>query len=144
MVEFLIYYCCKLQIFFKRIPFIFSKKITKNLLQFLGGCNQAGCTEMAQMQCTKFDENALNCNSGSRLFKMNLYDMIDAYRTCAIGSLTCLTWLTHTLFLPSKWNLYPKIPFWPKNDSEKWSRIIYFEIRPCRKIASALLWSKRK
>ena len=26
-------------------------------------------------------------------------------------SLTRFTWLIHTLFLPSKWNLYPKIPF---------------------------------
>ena len=25
--------------------------------------------------------------------------------------LTCLTWLIHTSCLPSKWNLYPKIPF---------------------------------
>ena len=76
-----------MQIFFKGIPFIFSKKITKNLLQFLRGCNQAGCTEIAHMQCTKFDENALNCNSGARLFKMNLYHMMHiAYYTCAIGS----------------------------------------------------------
>ena len=42
---------------------------------------------MAQMQCTKFDENALNCNSGARLFKMNLYHMMHiAYCTCEIGS----------------------------------------------------------
>ena len=25
-------------------------------------------------------------------------------------------WLIHKLLLPSKWNLYPKIPFLPKND----------------------------
>ena len=27
-----------------------------------------------------------------------------------------------------------KYNFWPKNDSEKWSRKIYFEIPPCGKI----------
>ena len=35
-----------------------------------------------------------------------------------------------TPFLPSKWNLN----FWPKNDSEKWSRQIHFEIPPCGKM----------
>ena len=33
--------------------------------------------------------------------------------------LTGLTWPIHTLFLTSKWNLYKKLQFWPKNDGEK-------------------------
>jgi hypothetical protein len=33
--------------------------------------------------------------------------------------LTGLTWLIHTLFLTSKWNLYKKLQFWPKNDGKK-------------------------
>ena len=39
--------------------------------------------------------------------------------------LTRLTWLIHTLFLPSKWNLYLKWHFRSKNDGEKWSRKNY-------------------
>ena len=50
--------------------------------------------------------------------------------------LTRLTWLIHTSFLPSKWNLYPKIQFWPKNKSEKWTRKNIFEISPCWRLLS--------
>ena len=52
------------------------------------------------------------------------------------SSLTRLTRLNHTLFLPSKWNLYSKIQFWPKIDGEKWSRKNSFDIPPCRRLLS--------
>ena len=48
--------------------------------------------------------------------------------------LTRPTRLIHASFLPSKWNLYPKIQFLPKDYGEKWSRKIYFEITPCGKM----------
>ena len=38
------------------------------------------------------------------------------------------TWVIHTLFLPTKSNLYPKYYFWSKNDGENWSRKLYFEM----------------
>ena len=46
-------------------------------------------------------------------------------------ALTRLTWLN---FYPRNGICIQKYNFWPKNDGEKWSRKICFEIPPCRKI----------
>ena len=44
------------------------------------------------------------------------------------------SYLTDSYIVFTKnWNLDPKLHFWPKNDGEKWSRKIYFEIPPCGK-----------
>ena len=74
-----------------------------------------------------------------RFRKNNIWMQMLFLRNLIINSmyffhLTRLTRLIHTSFLPSKWNLYPKIQFWSKNDGEKWSRKIYFEIPPCGKM----------
>ena len=55
-------------------------------------------------------------------------------------------------FYPQNGICIQKYNFWPKNDGEKWSRKIYFEIPPCGKIVIlllklwfwAFLWSKGK
>ena len=46
-------------------------------------------------------------------------------------ALTRLNLLIYTSFLHSKWNLYQKYNFCPKNDGEKWHRKNIFEIPAC-------------
>ena len=50
--------------------------------------------------------------------------------------LTCLTWLIHTSLYPQNGICIQKYNFWPKNNSEKWTRKNIFEIPPCVRLLS--------
>ena len=53
-----------------------------------------------------------------------------------------LDWIIHR-FYPQNGICIQKYNFWPKNDGEKWSRKIYFEIPPCGKMVIFVLSSKK-
>ena len=55
------------------------------------------------------------------------------------ASLNLLDWFIHRVYLKNGICIQ-KYHFWPKNDGEKWSRKIYFEIPPCGKIVIFYYW----
>jgi hypothetical protein len=66
--------------------------------------------------------------------KQSLYRLVCVvFLVTDLNVLTRNTPLIHTLFTYSKWNMYPKLMIWAKNDGKKWSRKNIFEIPPCAK-----------